>query len=417
MNKRTQSRIGTTFEITFPDFPTFKTAPQWFRLTQEQGKHDVIEVAFASFDRHFQKALKTGVMFKVNWKTEHAKNEWVGYVYNGDNTTQATIAKNVIVRGMGPSFALKQGGNKIWKNKTASEIVQEICKEHKLKAIVDKSNVRFGMQSLVGLTKWEKIQELAERIGFHAHVSNTTLYFQRIDKMIDQFASIIPVFSYQDGNAPQGTIIDAQTLDYFKARTGDISESGSHSKKDKTVHGIDPITGKSHSHTTSPNKVGKQVRVNTTDVLFEEVSSKVVAETKSIAKELSEGMAHLARFSMHAEGNGQGDPRMAPYRTVEINGTGSNTDGFWVLKKVEHLVTFDGRYTVDFKCMTDGLGKNKEGAFRKTTASVVPTRDVAYEMATGGNQAPSTPTISSRQPMVNETSGGFTTSTKRWVGL
>ena len=417
MNIRTQNRIGTTFQVVFPDFPTFKLAPQSFRLIQEQGKHDVIEIAFPSFDKHFQKALKTGILCKVMWKTQHAKNEWVGYVYNSDKTTQSTTSRNVILRGLGASFPLKEGGNKIWKNKTAPEIIQEICKQHKLKAVVDKSNVRFGMQSLVGLTKWEKIQELAERIGFHAHVNNTTLYFQRIDRLIDQFASTIPVFSYNDGGVNYGAIFEAQTLDHFKAKTGDISELGAHNKKDKTVHGIDPITGKSHSHTAKPTKVGKNVRTNVAESLFQEVATTVVAETKSIAKELSEGMAHLARFSMHAEGKGQGDPRMSPYKTIEINGTGENTDGFWVIKKVEHFVTYDGRYTVEFKCMTDGLGKNKGGGFRKTTASVVPTRDVAYEMATGGKQTPSTPTISSRQPLVIQTKGGFKTTPNRWEGM
>lgn len=416
MNKRIQNRIGTTFTVTFPDFPTFNPAPQWFRLTQEQGKQDVIELAFGSFDRHFFNALKTGVLFKVNWKTEHAKNEWVGYVYNGDETTQASLKKNFILRGIGASFPLKDGGNKIWKNKTAPEIIQDICKQHKLKAVVDKSNVRFGMQSLVGLTKWEKIQELANRIGFHAHISNTTLYFQRIDRLIDQFASTIPVMSYHDGSVNAMAIFEAQTLDKFKAKIGDINEQSSNQKKDKTIHGIDPITGKSHSHTAKPTKMGKSVKTNIVESLFKEVVTTVVAETKSIAKELSEGMAQLARFSMHAEASGQGDPRIAPYRTVEINGTGENTDGFWIVKKVEHYVTFDGRYTVDFTCMTDGLGKNKGGTFRKTTASVIPTRDVAYEMATGGKQAPSTPKLKAIQPLVNQTRGGFKVTPSRWVG-
>jgi hypothetical protein len=229
--------------------------------------------------------------------------------------------------------------------------------------------------------------------------------------------SVIPVFSYNDGTISSEIILDAQTLDHFTAKIGDLSETGTYVKKDKTVHGIDPITGKSHSHTAKPTKVGKNVRTNIVEALFKEVATTVVAETKSLAKELSEGMAHLARFSMHGEGKGQGDPRIAPYKTIELNGTGTETDGFWVVKSVEHFVTYDGRYTVNFTCMTDGLGKNKGGAFRKTQASVIGTRDVAYEMATGGKQTPSTPTMSARQPLVNQTLGGYNTSLSRWVGM
>ena len=88
MNTRTQNRYGTNFKVTFPNFPTFKQTPQWFRLFQNQGKQDVIEISYASFDPHFQKALKTGVTMKVSWETKYAKNEWVGYVYNGDEITQ-----------------------------------------------------------------------------------------------------------------------------------------------------------------------------------------------------------------------------------------------------------------------------------------------------------------------------------------
>lgn len=417
MNTRTQNRYGTNFEITFPDFPTFKQVPQWFRLTQEQGKQDVVEISYGSFDKHFQRALKTGVVIKIKWDTKYAKNEWVGHVYNGDEVTQATLKRNVIVRGIGPSFYFKEGGNKTWRNKTAPEIVQDLCKEVKLKAIVDKSNVRFDMQSLSGLTRWEKIQELAERIGFHAYMSNTTVYFQRIDRMIDQFSSVIPVLSYNDGTTNSEVVFDAQTLDYFKAKIGDILETGSYSKKDKIVQGIDPVTGKSHTHTAQPSKVGKSVRTNVGDSLFKQVITNVVAETKSMAKELAEGFAHLARFSMHGEGKGQGDPRMAPYRTIEINGTGSETDGFWIIKRIEHFVTYDGRYNVEFTCMADGLGKNKGGAFRTTKATVIPIRDVAYEMATGGKQAPSTPTISSRQPLVSQTRGGYKVTPNRWKGM
>lgn len=415
-NVRTQSRFGTTYQVSFPDFPTFNVVPQWVRLTQEQHKQDVIELGFASYDPHYQKAFKTGVLMKLKWQTQYAKGEWVGYVYNNKNKTQATVSRNVVVRGIGGSFPLKEGGNNMWKNKTAPEIVIDICKKYKLKAIVDKSNVRFGMQSLVGLTHWEKIQELGNRIGFHAYVSNSTLYFQRIDRLIDQFSSVIPVLSFNNGDVNAGVVYDAQTLDSFTANLGDLFEVGHYAKKQQIVQGIDPITGKSHSHTSTPSGVGKNLRTNVVEALFKKVVTNVVAETKDIAKELSEGLSHLARFSIHGEGQGQGDPRIAPYRTIEINGTGDVTDGSWIIKRVEHYMTFDGRYNVDFTCMSDGTGKNKGGVFRKETASIIPTRNIAYEMATGGKQAPSTPTISSRQPLVVQTRGGFKTTPNRWVG-
>lgn len=417
INARNQRRTGTSFEVTFPEFATFKQVPQWVRLTQSQGKQDVVEIAYAAFDKHFQKAFKTGVTIKLTWRTEFASGTWVGYVYSNADVTQSTIKRNVVIRGLGGSFPLKESGNKVWKNKTAPEIVTEICKKYNLKPVVDTSNVRFSMQSLVnGMTYWEKIQELAERIGFHVYVNNTTLYFQRIDKLIDQFSSVIPVMSHDQPNTNADSFTYSQTLDHFTATLGGISEQDSHKKSTKTVQGIDPVTGRSHSQTANPAGVGKNLRSNVSEPLFKETTSTVIAETQGIARELAAGLAHLARFSMRGKGVGQGDPRISPYKTIEVNGTGVETDGFWVVKNVEHYMTFDGRYSVTFECMTDGAGKNKGGIYRKSAATVVPTRDVAYEMVTGGKQAPSTPTLSVKQPLIVQTGGGYRSTRTRWVG-
>lgn len=415
LNTRQQNRYGTSYEVTFPDYPTFVQTPQWIRITQKQKAHDVVHMAFATFDKHFHKALKTGVLCKITWRTEHAKGEWYGHVYSGEELTQATLKRNTIVRGIGSSFPLKKGGNKIWKNKTAPEVVQDICKEHGIKAVVDDSKVRFGMQSLVGLTQWEKIQELADRIGFHARMEGATLYFQRIDSLIDQFSSIIPIFSYSDGTVDAGAVFHAQTLDRFKAKVGDLHESSSNIKNVKLVHSINPITGESNTASSSPNSVGANLRANTSEALFSEVKVGVVAETRGIGQELAKGFAQLSRFSIHGEADGQGDPRISPYKTVEITGTGETTDGFWVVKTAEHFMTYDGKYTLSFTCMSDGTGKNKSGVFRTTSAGTVPTRNVALEIATEGKKSPATPKIDSRIPLVTQTQGGYATRQRKWV--
>ena len=46
MNNRTQSRYGVSYDVSFPQFPSFNPTPQWIRLTQHQGKQDVMELSF-----------------------------------------------------------------------------------------------------------------------------------------------------------------------------------------------------------------------------------------------------------------------------------------------------------------------------------------------------------------------------------
>ena len=72
--------------------------------------------------------------------------------------------------------------------------------------------------------------------------------------------------------------------------------------------------------------------------------------------------------------------------------------------------------TVDFKCVSDGTGGNKPSAFRPATASVVPTRNIEYELATGAQPTPTSAKLSSVEPLYNQTQAGFKVTPRRWVG-
>ena len=416
-NQTTQVRNGTTFTVSYPDFPSFTTAPHNFRLIQERGKHDVIHVSYSSFDKFYQKGLKTGVLMHVIWKNENSKGEFLGHVYDVNMKAQASMKRNIVVKGIGASFRLKEGGSKVWRNKTASEIATAIAKEKKLKPVVTQTPIRFGQQSLTGHTLWEKLQELAERIGFVCQVIGVELHFHPIDKMIDHFSSVIPVLSYHDNDMNQDAMFEAHTLDMFHTTVGSMSETSGQTKKDKIVTGLDPITGKLFSHTSSPSKTGKNIRISPKEELFKEMIPTRVAETPAIARAMADGFAQLARFSVHAEGYAQGNAHIAPYRTVEISGSGDETDGFWVVKRAEHFCTFDGRYTTEFTCMTDGTGQNKQNNFRPTSAGKIGTRNILSEITTGMTTKPTPAKISKKVPLVKQTDAAVSLSSSAWIGL
>ena len=87
MTNPTQNRFGTDLKVSFPEFPTINYPLRQFKLIQEAGKHDIAELHFASFSSSFYKALMTGVLVKVEWRTENAYGEFFGYVY-GTNLKQ-----------------------------------------------------------------------------------------------------------------------------------------------------------------------------------------------------------------------------------------------------------------------------------------------------------------------------------------
>jgi hypothetical protein len=120
MSKTTQNRFGTLFTVSYPDFPSFSVVPKGFTLIQETGKQDILEVTYLQESTVFYKGLKTGSPIKLKWKTSNnIVGEFFGYVVDHTSTVQQTIRRPITVRAIGASLPLKEGGNKIWKKKTA----------------------------------------------------------------------------------------------------------------------------------------------------------------------------------------------------------------------------------------------------------------------------------------------------------
>lgn len=411
-----QGRYNSSFKVYYPDFPSFDITPQNIKIFQEIGMQDVVELTYPRFGAFYVKALKTGVPISITWQNESSKGVWFGYVYDVKKNTVQSLERPVIVRCIATSLSLKEGGSKIWVSKTASEIVVDIAKKFKLKPMVTPHRMVFNQQSLSGHTYWEKIQELGARIGYAAHVIGTELHFHPIDKMIDKFMTTIPTLSYIDDSLAPFANAKDQTLDVFRANLGEYSDMQDSSRKIKNVYGIDPISAKLYSATSSATSVGKTLRTEVSEPLFTQTVSRVASDTKEMAKVVADAQAQFSRFVHHATGAGQGDPRIAPYRTIELSGTGEQTDGFWVVKKATHFMAYGGRYQVEFSCMTDGRGINKQTFTRPSSAGLVPVRNVQEELSTGRPSRPTSSRISSPKMLINQTKAGFKVTPRRWVG-
>jgi hypothetical protein len=411
-----QYRFGSSFSVSFPDFPGFVLPAKTMRLIQGVGKHDIVELYYPVFSSFIIKALKTGVPVDIRWNNDKVSSRFVGYAVSVSHPTVQTIERGVKVMCVGSSYPMKNKESKIWVNKTASEIAVDIANKFNLKPIVTPSSLRFTQQSLAGHSYWEKLNELANRIGYGIQIVETELHFHPIDQMIDQFMTVIPVLSFKDPLTSPNSAYSSPTLDFFEPKVSDFIESDDYSRTNKVVSGVDPITGKTYSSYSSPNKVGKNLRKNTKDPLFSSIETSVVIGSSNMAKSLSDAKSQLSRFSIPATGAGQGDPRIAPWRTIEIRGTGNTTDGFWIVKTAEHYLNRDGRYQVEFTCMSDGTGENKATTFRPSSAGNVPVRNVVNEMTTANKRRPTSSKLTSATAMVTQNSGGFKVAPRRWRG-
>jgi len=416
VSKAFQYRTGSSFRVEYPDFPSFMSKPHHIRIHQEIGAQDVVEMYYTQFNARFLKSFKTGVPVHIVWQNDKVSHEFFGYVLDATPTHQQSLDRHVLVRCVSASFSLKEGGEKIWKNKTLSEIVTDFAKKFKLKPVITPNVLRFTQQSLAGHTHWEKLQEMASRVGWAAHVHGTELHFHPIDEMINKSMTVIPILSFNDPfTNPWGAVM-SQTLDVFSPTVGDYMDRESNNRKHKTISGVDPVTGKLYSTTNSADKVGKGLRKTVKAPLLSEILPQAITESLNMAKEIAKGAAHLSRFSIHAEGTAQGDPRIAPWKTVEISGTGDTTDGFWVVKQATHHIFVDGRYEVDFKAMIDGTDANKPNNVRPSEAGMAPIRNIQQELTTGTTSKPTSTTLSSTTLMVSETNTGYIVNPRKWVG-
>jgi phage protein D len=416
LREELQNRLSSSFTVSYPDFPSITVLPRSITIHQEMGKHDIVEIRYRTLTSGIYKGIKTGVPVKISWKNVKASGTFWGYTTTVSFPTKYQQYDEVKVMCVGASYPLKDGGYKIWNNKTASEIAIDIAKKTKLKPMVTSHPTRFTQQSLNGKSYWEKLNELAEQIGYGIQVSGTELHFHPIDKMIDQFMTTIPIMAFKDPLTSPSNSFNSPTLDAFEPKIGDYIEGGQYNRTTNTVSGVDPITGKLISEKTSPNKIGKSLRKDTKDPLFVSNKTTTVVNSAAMARSLSGAASHLGRLTIPATGSGQGDPRIAPWRTVEVRGVGSQGDGFWIIKKVQHYLHADGRYQVEFSCLADGVGQNKSSVFRPAGADAIPYKNIANDMVTNPQGRPKSTKLSAKSPLVSQGSAGYKVSPRRWKG-
>ena len=412
-----QNRFGNYFNVSYPDFPSLTNPVRTVELFQKMGNHDVVKIHYSRFSNSYLKALKTGVPVVITWRNDKVTETFYGYTVDATHTTAQQLNRDTVITCVAASYPLKQRKHKIWKNKTIPEIASEIALDAGLKPMVTQNTVRFAQQSLSGHSLWEKLNEMSKRIGHGLQVIGTELHMHPIDTMIDQFMTVIPVISFQDPLENPESNLFTPTLKHFEPTIGDHIESIEYSRSVNTVGGIDPVTGKTYSFSTSSNQVGKNIRKTTKEPLFSSMESNTVVASSEMAKKLSESRAQQGRLSIPAKGIGQGDPRIAPWKTIEVRGTGDTSDGFWVVSEAHHVMHGDGRYDVEFSCLSDGTGNNKPNAVRPSSAGTVPVRNVVNEISKPNKNKPTSTKLSATTIMVNQSKAGYKISPRKWKGL
>jgi hypothetical protein len=374
-------RRGTSFNVSFPTMPSFSTQPRRIDIHQKQYHHDVLIMEFSTFSSAWFEMLKTGVPVTVSWSQENYKNTFLGYVSHISRDIASQRENLMQVHCVAASFPFKQRTTRVFKNSSIPEAISTICRELGFGFTGENHGRKFDQLTLAGHSYWEWIVEHAKKIGYGVLVEGTNLSFRPLDKFIDTGVSNIPVLTMQGMDLQANSQFLDRTLDKITVLHGEHIEDAHALRANKLVGGVDPLTSKTFTSSKKPNKVGTAVRSTLNDVLFDEQRTEQVINNKADASIVAEGHAHMGRLNMPARIKGQGDPRIAPFKPVYIQGTGDFTDGYWVVKEVKHIMYQVGDYQIEALLVTDGVGKNQQSIVRRTDAGIVGAIDLATNIA------------------------------------
>lgn len=414
----TKYRKGTATNISFPTLPSLTVQPRRIDLYQKQYAHDVVMLEYSAESLLWFDNLHTGVPVQFVWKQDTLVKNWIGYVSSVSKVSSPDRMKNMKVLCVGGSFPLKERVTRIFTDVTIPEAVEQIAAEYGFTFIGENSDQKFAQLTIAGSSYWDWIQEQAKRIGYGVLIDGMNFMFRPLDKLIDQGFSSTAILSLNNAGAPFNTQYLDRTLDQLVVMSGDNIEDTTEFRTVKNVGGVDPVSAAEYLSSDNPGTVGTNVRSTVSDVLFSEYRTDRVINDAASAKAAAAGAAQMARFSLPATAKCQGDPRIRPFGTVFISGTGNLTDGFWVVREAHHMFHQVGDYMLDLKLATDGLGESSETPFRTRPDTNIGT--VNLDEALKNNGVPSlffdlsSVVLSSQQAVVKQGAQGFTKTPTKW---
>jgi hypothetical protein len=144
----------------------------------------------------------------------------------------------------------------------------------------------------------------------------------------------------------------------------------------------------------------------------------VVQNTRD-GKFSAEMLSFAAAYNIPAKVHAQGDPRLSPYFPVIIQGTGKQTDGYWLVREVTHTFKKQGEYLVDMVIVTDGIGQSENTFLRESDWDTVNTVNISemlsYSSLSNTTPDNSEPQISKVSATILPSQQGFAESPALWT--
>lgn len=366
-------RKRVEFDVKYTGQSSLRDTPAQIIVRQGLNRHDVVEVIYQQ-TQPWMSTLTTGVPVSIGWGNQSGLHNIAGYVTHTSPITSVTINQPAKVFCVGATFPLKERGTDLWLDYTAPQIARLIARKFRLGIHVDDDTTyRLPQVAQAGRTYWEVLLDIADRAGYVVRCEGVTIIFRRRDAMIDSGMASAPVLSMGGELKNAGNLSPERSLWHFRPKIGGYLESGP-SLAAQSVAGVDPVTAEYVSTTSTPG--GNSLRKVSYDPYFTDFPSDRVVTSHYMAQKTSEAKSERVRMSVQADATAAGDARTRPGMPVYVRGTGSTTDGYWLVDSVNHTLFASGEYEMELKLVTDSIGESAGGSFRPSSPPSRPLRDL-----------------------------------------
>jgi phage protein D len=411
-----QQKRGTSYLVKYLGIPSLELQPSVIHVHMAEASHDVAVMFYRGENVKYGPALKTGSPVQITWTAPKASGEFIGYVSSITPASVTGFNNPLKIVCIGASFPLKNKVTTIYVDKSATDVVKEIGAKHNLRVVTTDHPLKFPQLSQSGISDWEFLCELAERIGYGLRVDGTTIVFKPRSELFENNLTAAPVFSMEQPVAQD--LIFSRTLISFEPLIAEYLDTSqlfgtnqtgvNHAWATKSVQGVSPTTALIIKNKADELDVplDERVRTTVTKTLFDDASTNHVVHTDEEARTAVKSHIEKSRFFLPARAVCEGDPRAKPYMPVYVVGTSQDTDGYWVIKEATHILEPGAKYTMELILHTDGVGESR---------SVDPPEYSLKELTvTDNTQTLSTPQLVSKGVAVKEKSTSFEGYPERW---
>jgi phage protein D len=395
--------------------PSLTQKAAYIDIYQKAYHHDIAQINFLRSSEVWFKDIPTGLPVTITWTQQRQRREWVGYVTHVEKTVKPSLEQPLVIHCVGASYLLKEKATRVFTGMSIPDAVKIICTQFGLALVTDAHPVKFSQLTMAGHSYWEWLVEHAKKIGYVLYMEGAVLHFRKLERMVNRSVSSSALLYYSGLYVKSRVDYYDRTLHYFKVLKGDNIETSGALRSNKLTAGVNPIMVKSQSAESSPQKISAGMRTTQSDVLFSEYRTDQVAQTASVARELSRGAASMARLNLPAKVKCIGDSRISPFAPVRVSGTGAKTDGLWVASEVRHNLRSNGEYDIEAVIVTDGVDGTLRTSLRPEVTDQYGFIDIDEAVRTKNNQKTvSTQLLVQGNAGIRPQDKGFNKDKMRW---